>query len=86
MEAKGEVYDEMKVNFTNGDFMMNEFTRKALLKGSIYEYTSGGTIEGLLNNKFEDVMNYYEKYVNSGNCTILTAGDLDMMEHLKYFD
>lgn len=63
LEAKGEVYEEMKTNFTNGDFLMDEWTRKVLLRGSLYEHTAGGTMEGLLGSKYEDALGYHEKYV-----------------------
>lgn len=86
----GVVYNELRINSLDSTENSLSFVSDKLYT-SIYgetapSFNSGGTIDGLKELTYEDVLRVYETYYTPSNCMVYTAGEQDIQKTLKELD
>lgn len=82
----GVVYNEMKGVFSSPDGKLARLIKAALLKGTPYEFESGGAPESIPDLTSEDFLNFHRKYYHPSNSYIYLYGDMDVMKDLEWID
>jgi len=52
-----------------------EKMKEIVLKGTSYEFISGGDPEHIVNLSYDELKSYYKQYYHPSNCTIYSYGD-----------
>lgn len=55
-----------------------------MFKNSQYKFNSGGDPKAIPDLKYEELLEFHQKYYHPSNSTFLTYGDLDFTEHLAF--
>ena len=79
----GVVYNEMKGACTGKDRIIFRAIRKMVLKGTGYEYDSGGDPNEIPGLTYEEFIKTYNKYYYPDNMCIIMYGDIDIKESLE---
>ena len=90
VDYNGVVYNELRINSLDSTENSLSFVSDKLYT-SIYgdtapSFNSGGTVNGLKELTYEDVLRVYETYYTPSNCMVYTAGEQDIQKTLKELD
>jgi len=69
------VFDGMKGVLENPKRIFMEKMKEIVLKGTSYEFISGGDPEHIVNLSYDELKSYYKQYYHPSNCTIYSYGD-----------
>lgn len=81
---QGVVYNEMKAAYSLFDSVSSDKQYKVLLKGTAYEYDSGGDPLAIPMLTYEEYKEYYHKYYKPSNCLLFLYGNIPTTEQLDY--
>lgn len=81
---KGVVYNEMKGAMSDPNATFMQSIKENLYKKSQYKYNSGGEPAFITDLKYNELLEFHDKYYHPSNCTFMSYGDLDFTEHLKF--
>ena len=82
----GVVYNEMKGAYSSPDESAISALNKALFKGSIYEYDSGGNPEHIPELSYDGFVSAHEKYYHPSNSYIFLDGKMNIDKMLSLID
>lgn len=82
LEYKGVVFNEMKGHMANVDQLFIQVQNTHLMKGTPYQYNSGGDPIAIPKLTHDQLMDFHKKY-HPSNATFLSYGDLDFTKHIK---
>ena len=81
---KGVVYNEMKGAMSDPNATFMQSIKQNLYKKSAYKFNSGGEPANITDLKYNELIEFHDKYYHPSNCTFLSYGDLDFTEHLRF--
>jgi hypothetical protein len=83
---KGVVYNEMKGAMSNPDDAFLHKINENLFTTSQYRFNSGGEPKHITDLTHQELIAFHKMYYHPSNCTIMTYGDLDFRDHLKFVE
>ena len=83
---KGVVYNEMKGVYENPSNIFMEKLQNALLRGTAYEYNSGGDPDDIPNITHQDLRDFHQLNYHPSNASIFSYGDLNPLAHQKFLE
>lgn len=84
LQFKGVVYNEMKGEYSNQDRFFNQMQLQLLLKGTYYEYDSGGNPTEIPQLSYEEFKNFAAQFYHPSNCSFVSYGDLNFINSLEF--
>lgn len=86
LKLNGVVYNEMKGVYSSPDEQLFRAIQTSLLKGSLYEYESGGAPNAIPTLTGEEFLQFHRTYYHPSNSYIYLYGDMDVEKELSYID
>lgn len=86
IEYKGIVYNEMKGGYANPERELMYRHGQHMMKGSCYEYESGGHPAEITQLSYEAFCQFYRTYYHPSNAYLYVYGDVDVRRVLKHLD
>jgi Zn-dependent M16 (insulinase) family peptidase len=86
LALKGVVYNEMRGVYSNPESVMNQHVQTVLLKGTPYEFDSGGNPAAIPQLTYLDFKNFHRRYYHPSNAWTVLYGKLDLAEYLEFMD
>ena len=83
LTVNGIVYNEMRGNYGNIDWVQSENDKKAIFKDTNQQYDSGGVPNEILNLSYEEFLETYNKNYTPSNSFMVLYGDVNYAEFLK---
>ncbi|MDR0657275.1 MAG: insulinase family protein [Treponema sp.] len=80
----GVVYNEMKGVYSSPDTYAGLWSIKSVLKGTPYEYESGGDPEKIPGLSWEDLREFHRRRYSPANCRIFLAGNISTEKQLAF--
>ena len=74
----------MKGAMSNPDDAFAQSIKKNLYKKSQYKFNSGGEPKNITDLKYEELVDFHNKYYHPSNAYFFSYGDLDFTEHIKF--
>lgn len=86
IQYNGVVYNEMKGAFSSADEQLSRLIKVSLLKGTPYEFESGGDPKYIPDLTQEDFLEFHRTYYHPSNSYIYLYGDMDFEKDLAWMD
>ena len=86
IQYNGVVYNEMKGAFSSADEQLSRLIKVSLLKGTPYEFESGGDPKSIPDLTQEDFLEFHRTYYHPSNSYIYLYGDMDFEKDLAWID
>lgn len=86
IQYNGVVYNEMKGAFSSADEQLSRLIKVSLLKGTPYEFESGGDPKYIPDLTQEDFLEFHRTYYHPSNSYIYLYGDMDFEKALAWMD
>jgi Zn-dependent M16 (insulinase) family peptidase len=86
LSINGVVYNEMKGNYSNPQWILRNATNQSLFPDASYKFESGGKPEDIPSLTREQLISTYKKNYTPSNSYIYLYGKLDIEEYLKFID
>ncbi len=86
IQYNGVVYNEMKGAFSSADEQLSRLIKSSLLKGTPYEFESGGAPKSIPDLTEEDFLNFHRTYYHPSNSYIYLYGNMDFAKDLEWID
>ena len=86
IQYNGVVYNEMKGAFSSADEQLSRLIKVSLLKGTPYEFESGGAPKSIPDLTEEDFLNFHRTYYHPSNSYIYLYGNMDFEKDLVWID
>ena len=83
LTVNGVVYNEMRGNYGNINWVGSENDKKAIFKDTNQQYDSGGVPSSILDLSYEEFLNTYNKNYTPSNSFMVLYGDVDYAKFLK---
>ncbi len=80
----GIVFNEMSSVYNDVESIIGYYTNKELLKGTPYQYDSGGNPESIKETTHEEVLSFYKENYSVSNALLYFYGDLNIEEIFEY--
>lgn len=84
--TQGVVYNEMKGNYSSSDSLINDYCMNSILKGTPYQFDSGGNPEEIPNLSYEQFCDFYKKNYTPANCRVFLYGDIPTEKQLAFIE
>lgn len=86
IQYNGVVYNEMKGAYSSADEQLFRMIPASLLKGTSYEFESGGAPESITDLTMEDFLDFHRTYYHPSNSYLYLYGDMDFEKDLAWID
>lgn len=83
IKYSGVVYGEMKGAMSSPESIMASYSQQELLPNTVYGVNSGGLPENIVDLKYEEFVEFHQKYYHPSNSNIVLYGNLDIFESLE---
>lgn len=84
--TQGVVYNEMKGNYSSSDSLINDCCMNSILKGTPFQFDSGGNPEEIPNLTYEQFCDFYKKNYTPANCRIFLYGNIPTEKQLEFIE
>ncbi len=86
LTANGVVYSEMKGAESSADSLIYDMMMNNVLKGTCYQYDSGGRPSDIVKLTYDEYIDYYKTHYTPSNAYIYLYGNFDISERLSFLD
>ena len=85
-EIRGVVFNEMKNYQSDQARALINAASSAFLKGTNYQYVSGGVPAAIPRLRYEDLLEFHRTHYHPSNCLLFTYGDIHPSHHMRFLD
>jgi Zn-dependent M16 (insulinase) family peptidase len=86
LSYKGVVYNEMRGVYSNPESVLAQKVQSALLKGTPYEFDSGGDPRCIPQLTYDDFKDFHKRYYHPSNAWTVLYGKIDTEDYLAFMD
>lgn len=83
---KGVVFNEMKGVFNDNQAILAEYMLNSILPSHTYSVISGGDPLVIPSLRYNDLLNFHQKYYHASNSRFYSYGNFPLEEHLKFIN
>ena len=83
LTVNGVVYNEMRGNYGNMDWVESENCKKSIFKDTNQQYDAGGVPSSILDLSYEEFLDVYNKNYTPSNSFMVLYGDVDYGKFFK---
>ncbi|KAL0090894.1 peptidase M16C associated-domain-containing protein [Phycomyces blakesleeanus] len=82
IQFKGVVYNEMKGQYSDSNYLYYSRMQQAMFPGTTYEFSSGGDPSDITNLSHEELLNFHNQHYHPSNARFYTYGNFPLEDHL----
>jgi len=86
LSINGVVYNEMKGNYSNPDYILHNAKMQSLFPDTSYRWDAGGAPAEIPNLTIDQLVSTYKKNYSPSNSYIYLYGKLNISEYLEFID
>ncbi|KAG0183072.1 Mitochondrial presequence protease [Apophysomyces sp. BC1021] len=83
IQFKGVVYNEMKGQTSDANYLYYSRTQQAMFPGTTYEHSSGGDPASITDLTHEQLLAFHKKHYHPSNARFYTYGNFPLEDHLS---
>ncbi|KAI8991000.1 peptidase M16C associated-domain-containing protein [Mycotypha africana] len=82
IQFKGVVYNEMKGQTSDSNYLYYSRMQQAMFSGTTYEFASGGDPPFITDLTHQQLLDFHKQYYHPSNARFFTYGDFSLEDHL----
>ncbi|KAI8373250.1 peptidase M16C associated-domain-containing protein [Blakeslea trispora] len=86
IQFKGVVYNEMKGQVSDANYLFYIRTQQAMFPGTTYEHASGGDPEFITDLTHQQLLDFHKRHYHPSNARFFTYGNFPLEKHLAAID
>ncbi|KAI8368267.1 peptidase M16C associated-domain-containing protein [Radiomyces spectabilis] len=83
IQFKGVVYNEMKGQTSDANYLYYSQAQQAMFPGTTYEHLSGGDPPAITNLSYEQLLEFHQSHYHPSNARFYTYGNFPLEDHLS---